>query len=155
MSLGSHRPLRRGQRRRIDRGAAREEFAAARKRRAASPSIATTVRNSGSVRCCSTPGAERQFGADVAQRIEKAPAAKSVERDQRRGARMLQRPGQLARRREGADRGDDGADLGGAERGDDPFGAVGDQHRDPVAAPDTDQRASALANASTRALSSA
>ena len=79
-----------------------------------------------------------ELRAKVAQRIEEAPAAKSIERDQRRGTGMLQSPGKFALCRKRAERGDDGADLGAGEGGGDPFRSVGDQQRDPLPTPDAD-----------------
>ena len=59
-----------------------------------------------------------------AQRVEKAPAAKRVERDHCHGTAVFQRPGKLARRRKRADRSDDGTDLRGGEAANDPFRPV-------------------------------
>jgi hypothetical protein len=65
-----------------------------------------------------------ELGTQIAQGVEKAPAAKRVERDQCHGPAMFQRPGKLARRRKRADRSDDGADLCGGEGANDPFRTV-------------------------------
>jgi hypothetical protein len=48
---------------------------------------------------------------------------------------MLERPAELARRRERADCGGDRADLRRTERRDEPFGAVGDEQRHAISPP--------------------
>src|SRR5271169_1561806 len=77
-----------------------------------------------------------ELWAEATQRTEKSSTAKRINGDQGHRAGMLQHPGELARRRKGADRGDDGADLRYSKGGDDPSGPVRDQHRDPLALPD-------------------
>jgi len=72
----------------------------------------------------------------VVQRVEETLAAKHVECGQGGRTRVLDRPGKLAWRREGADSSDEGAGLGGGEGGDGPFRRVRDQQGNPVAMSD-------------------
>ena len=104
----------------------------------ARPSTATTVRRFGSRALLSAPGGDPSSSGQRSRSAPRKRRPEGLERDQRRGAGMLQSPGEFTRRRERAERGDDGADLGGTEGGDNPFRSVGDQQSDPVSTPDAD-----------------